>query len=109
MMKGLNFKNTWILFLRKNDHIHNKIVRHRRDTENYLVKEDEEVVLKGCKVLPKRWVVERTFALIGRCRRLSKDYGFYEKKQNNRFGSETNNLSGEDVWLVNCKVPSHIK
>jgi len=38
-----------------------------------------EVVLRaanavGFEVLPRRWVVERTFAWIGRCRRLSKDY-----------------------------------
>jgi putative transposase len=28
----------------------------------------------GFHVLPKRWIVERTFAWIGKCRRLSKDY-----------------------------------
>lgn len=28
----------------------------------------------GFQVLPKRWIVERTFGWLGRCRRLSKDY-----------------------------------
>lgn len=32
------------------------------------------VAAKGFVVLPKRWIVERTFAWIGRCRRHSKDY-----------------------------------
>ena len=29
---------------------------------------------EGFQVLPRRWVVERTFARLGRSRRLSKDY-----------------------------------
>ena len=29
---------------------------------------------KGFEVLPRRWVVERTFACLGRCRRLAKDW-----------------------------------
>lgn len=32
------------------------------------------VAAKGFVVLPKRWIVERTFAWISRCRRHSKDY-----------------------------------
>ena len=31
-------------------------------------------VVKGFKLLPRRWVVERTFGWLGRYRRLSKDY-----------------------------------
>jgi putative transposase len=30
--------------------------------------------IKGFQVLPRRWVVERTFGWLGRYRRLSKDY-----------------------------------
>lgn len=37
-----------------------------------IVKKDGQT--PGFRVLPRRWVVERTFAWLGRCRRLSKDY-----------------------------------
>jgi putative transposase len=30
--------------------------------------------LKGFHLQAKRWIVERTFAWLGKCRRLSKDY-----------------------------------
>jgi transposase len=34
----------------------------------------------GFVVLPKRWVVERTFASLGRCRRLAKDWENLNRK-----------------------------
>lgn len=34
-------------------------------------------------VLPRRWVVERTFAWIGRSRRMSKDYEYLTKRSEN--------------------------
>ncbi len=39
-----------------------------------IVKRHDDV--SGFKVLPKRWIVERTFGWLGRWRRLSKDYEF---------------------------------
>jgi putative transposase len=38
------------------------------------VKRTDDV--RGFRVLPRRWVVERTFGWLGRWRRLSKDYEF---------------------------------
>jgi len=37
-----------------------------------IVKRNDDV--NGFEVLPKRWIVERTFGWLGRYRRLSKDY-----------------------------------
>ena len=37
-----------------------------------IVKRSDRV--KGFLVLPKRWIVERTFAWLNRCRRLAKDW-----------------------------------
>lgn len=37
-----------------------------------IIKRSDDI--KGFHVLPRRWVVERTFAWLSRCRRFSKDY-----------------------------------
>jgi putative transposase len=47
-------------------------LRQRRKLRLEIVKRQQEQ--KGFVVLPRRWVVERTFAWLGRYRRLSKDY-----------------------------------
>ena len=43
-----------------------------------IVKRSDQV--KGFVVLPKRWVVERTLAWLGRCRRLAKDWEALNRK-----------------------------
>ena len=52
-----------------------KLINWVKETCNWvleIVKRNSEV--KGFQVLPRRWVVERTFAWLGRYRRFSKDY-----------------------------------
>jgi len=39
--------------------------------------------VKGLVVLPKRWIVERTFTWLGRYRRLSKDYEYLTASSEN--------------------------
>ncbi len=57
--------------------------------------------LNGFVVLPKRWIVERTFAWFGRYRRLSKDY---EQLLEN---SEGMIYLAAIRRLLNCLAPSH--
>lgn len=47
-------------------------VREDADLPLDIVKRSDAA--KGFVVLPKRWIVERTFGWLGRCRRLAKDY-----------------------------------
>ena len=52
-----------------------QLVEWVKDSCNWvleIVKRPKDV--NGFQVLPRRWVVERTFAWLGHCRRLSKDY-----------------------------------
>lgn len=52
-----------------------RALRERAKLQLEIVKRSDDI--KGFKVLPRRWVVERTFGWLGRYRRLSKDYEFY--------------------------------
>ena len=44
----------------------------------------------GLEVLPRRWVVERTLAGLGRCRRLSKDWD--------------KSIAGAQAWILNAHI-----
>ena len=57
----------------------------RRAVKKILAQVNVEIVkrsdqARGFVVLPKRWVVERTFAWLGRCRRLAKDWENLNRK-----------------------------
>lgn len=49
-------------------------LRHYRKVRLEVVKRSDQA--KGFVVLPKRWIVERTFSWFGKYRRLSKDYEY---------------------------------
>lgn len=60
----------WVSSLRGSNHLRSEIVK-RSDG------------IKGFYVLPRRWVVERTFGWLGRHRRLSKDYEYLMETSEN--------------------------
>ena len=53
------------------DKLRNALTKIRQWTIEIIKRSDQT---DGFEVLPRRWVVERTFAWLGRCRRLAKDF-----------------------------------
>jgi len=59
---------------------------YRKTFENYLLAmgmsvEISKKIAQGWQVIPKRWVVERTFSWLNNSRRLSKDYEITTKSE----------------------------
>ena len=57
----------------------------QKAVKRVIAKLDVEIVkrsdaAKGFVVLPRRWVVERTFAWLNRCRRLARDWERFNRK-----------------------------
>ena len=53
--------------------------------------------VRGFQVLPRRWVVERTFGWLGRCRRLARDYDRKTSHVEAMIRLMAARLAGEDV------------
>ena len=60
------------------------------------------VGIRGFVVLPKRWIVERTFAWLGRCRRNSKDYERTTESSTAMLQITMINLMSRRLARLNC-------
>ena len=60
-----------------------KMIRWVQDVCNWIFEVIKRNELHTFKVLPKRWIVERTFAWIYRYRRMSKDYEYLPETSEN--------------------------
>ena len=63
-IRGRSFKRALRRVLRQRQHRNRQAIRSGKDVS----------------VLPKRWIVERTFAWLNRCRRLAKDWECLNRK-----------------------------
>lgn len=75
LLKSIRHRWPWLLHVfADGGYAGDKLKRRLKKIERWtieIIKRSDKA--KGSEVLPRRWVVERTFARLGRCRRLAKD------------------------------------
>ena len=76
LIKAIRYRYPWLRHLFADggyagEKLRNALLGHGKWTIDIVRRSDDA---SGFVVLPRRWVVERTFAWLGRCRRLAKDW-----------------------------------
>ena len=74
LLKSIPFVLRWALFLFDGGYDKPPLIHWCEQVFGVVVEISRRIADKGFQVLPKRWIVERTFAWLGQYRRLSKDY-----------------------------------
>lgn len=73
LLQHIPFCSRWALFLFDGSYDRPPLIQWCQDIFGVRV-EISQRLGTGFEVIPKRWIVERSFAWLGRSRRLSKDY-----------------------------------
>ena len=74
LLKRIPFVLRWALFIFDGGYDKPPFIHWCQQMFGVLVEISRRIADKGFHVIPKRWIVERTFAWVGSFRRLSKDY-----------------------------------
>ncbi len=74
LLRRIPFSVRWALFIFDGGYDKPPLIDWCEKMFGVVVEISRRICAKGFHVLPKRWVVERTFGWLNRSRRLSKDY-----------------------------------
>ena len=74
LLKRIPFAFTWLLLLFDGGYDKAPLIQWCEQVFGVVVEISRRIAAKGFQVIPKRWIVERTFGWFNWSRRLSKDY-----------------------------------